>query len=970
MNSNGVDFDTFLDDIETEVGGIRNRKLQAEGKQAAQERIPVLSNVGAGISDAVSEVGSLVTRPFNPRKADEMNRELARKEQVRMVADTHDHVPDVLQSGTRGAARSITTAAAMAPLGSYGIIGGFAASEANRAATDAKDAGLRGRDKWKYVGRAAAIEGGVAGAFQLAGLGGFEKLMGGGAITRAGIKGILKQTGVSMLQELPEENLTEILHLVNADLSGIDPDALTAERIRDTLFQTTVQTMMTVASTSVGNGILNQPSIKAREQMVAGMAAAYGFDEQTANEVFDRAAKAKGDFEQNLGRELQVEAKLTGEPLKRWAAQHTEHAQTIAGLDKPSQSDFDRAGLPKRSRKARKRIADELKGFVGEAVKAAEKPVDLTTGAEIIAPIAPVEQSFEQWADDDYNTDAEIREWVRAGYSEDEAREIATPLSDDEWAEVDRLKQERYQEYNALQQTHGDNTRAILREMSEPFEGAPPAGPDERFYQPDSALGMDESEQLENEGREAVELDTDTSAIDDMPNIPERKAVREQSRLDKIQHERIVKAQRDLDGAVPDELLEEFSRRNRAMLDEMGAAVQAGQAGKVIELVGILKKKARNMKRKAARKAKKAAGKESVAAEERKGGMHADLPASEQVEAYKNAYRKALDEDSTAPAYETFGLTAQQAEQAEMDVEAEGAEALEAEAEHDEYDIAGNGETYGESSLEENLARSYHNYANFDDDPGAFVSREDIVKGMRHTLEGDPDFKGDAVSDEQILEAAKDVYEARQRLFERKKTKKPIGKSVDAFLEELSDKKTETKSSKAKTEEKPAQKTTPTLPDINQTDLSPYTPQEHQVKIDAAQAAVDAVGAKITEASKNSNLTSADRDALMKEKRAASDALTKDLQYAAGPRARAVLASSTATKADRDHAASDLIGWHERRIKRLMRTESDVLNDPNASEAQVIQAEIETIKARIEAAEEVLGSETSMIGNYSEEYLD
>ena len=108
--------------------------------------------------------------------------------------------------------------------GPYGAIADAAATEANTAITEGRDAGLEGKDLAKYVGRAATIEAAPAIIMQRIGLGGVEKALGapGKQAVRNGVRQGFKQAGVTAVQELPEELVTEISHNINQALSGVD----------------------------------------------------------------------------------------------------------------------------------------------------------------------------------------------------------------------------------------------------------------------------------------------------------------------------------------------------------------------------------------------------------------------------------------------------------------------------------------------------------------------------------------------------------------------------------------------------------------------------------------------------------------------------------------------------------------------------------------------------------------------------
>ena len=107
------------------------------------------------------------------------------------------------------------------------------------------------------------IEATPATVMQALGMGGFEKILGGlrksgvskeaaNTATR-GVMAALKQLGVSTIQEVPEEIVTEIGHNLHTGLSNVDPSLLTAEKMFDTALNTTAQTVMTMGIVNARN---------------------------------------------------------------------------------------------------------------------------------------------------------------------------------------------------------------------------------------------------------------------------------------------------------------------------------------------------------------------------------------------------------------------------------------------------------------------------------------------------------------------------------------------------------------------------------------------------------------------------------------------------------------------------------------------------------------------------------------------
>ncbi len=195
-------------------------------------------------ADIVSPAARLIGKG---EYADRMNRFSDFVEQAISEQQSKDWVPDILQRGLRGMGRSLTTMApAAAVAGPYGAIAAAAGQESNKAITEGRDAGLRGAELAGFAVAQGVIEAAPAAVMQKVGLGGIESLLGGKRGVAVGVKAGLKQLGWTAAQELPEELVTEIGHNVAAAVSGVDPEALSAESLQRTVADTTVQTLMTV----------------------------------------------------------------------------------------------------------------------------------------------------------------------------------------------------------------------------------------------------------------------------------------------------------------------------------------------------------------------------------------------------------------------------------------------------------------------------------------------------------------------------------------------------------------------------------------------------------------------------------------------------------------------------------------------------------------------------------------------------
>lgn len=330
----------------------KEREREIKALDVAQNKIPVLRDVREGLGQGLADLGGLGLRAggvLGPapkagqdQLADVANRQAEEREKVYGLVDKSGPAP-ALTSGLRGSVRSVTSAGVLGPLGSPAVIGGFAASRANQAATEAKDAGLTGREAAGYVGRAALIEGGVAGAFQLAGAGGMEKLVAGG-VTRAGVKEFLKSVG----HELVEENVTEVLDAYNQAKSGITGPVTNAQ-LAEILKQTTIQTLMTMG---LAKGVQVAQGDQ-RSRLAGGIAEQYGWSEELARELIGRAEKRPGDFEVNLGAELLTEQRLKPQSLAFWAAENMGAARDLLASEAPSRKAWAEAGLPRTTEEGR-----------------------------------------------------------------------------------------------------------------------------------------------------------------------------------------------------------------------------------------------------------------------------------------------------------------------------------------------------------------------------------------------------------------------------------------------------------------------------------------------------------------------------------------------------------------------------------------------------------------------------------------
>lgn len=259
-------------DVTAWVNTMRQRARNAATAHELSKRIHnvlwlpkngVARAVWTGIGAASLSVAATASRSFNPRLADDINRLTHAQELAAGRMDMKSAFPAILLRGTRSATRSVITAGAASFTGMYGISLAFGATRYNDAMTEARDAGLGTGAARKYALRAAGIEAGIAMAFTRLGMGGFEKMMSGrGVVTKAGLKAFLRRTGVSLLHELPEENITELADNLNQALSEIEPQSLTLANTWATVRDTTISTIIAMGMGNVSAELGGRPAAK------------------------------------------------------------------------------------------------------------------------------------------------------------------------------------------------------------------------------------------------------------------------------------------------------------------------------------------------------------------------------------------------------------------------------------------------------------------------------------------------------------------------------------------------------------------------------------------------------------------------------------------------------------------------------------------------------------------------------------
>lgn len=323
---------------------------------------PLVRDVWSGVGQAGKDLVGLAMRPMNYEAADQLNREMNLDEQAASLADSRDSIPDFLQSGVRGATRSVVTAYGTggAGLGAKGIIATFSAVRGNQAISEADQAGLKGKDKYGYVGRAAANEAfwasisHVVGA-KLGGGGGLESWAASAGVRRQTTKGILKD----VLGEVSEEVVTEVVDQLNQEYSKVS-EPLDLRGYAELTGNTIFQTLLTM-------GFAGGVSHVKRGAAVSAMADSWGWTPKEVERLIDRAEAKGGDFGEALGEQFSERASTDEGSLAAWAMQNERAALALAYKVDPSRKDFAdarAAGFPGQA----KLPADE-RARVGERLR-------------------------------------------------------------------------------------------------------------------------------------------------------------------------------------------------------------------------------------------------------------------------------------------------------------------------------------------------------------------------------------------------------------------------------------------------------------------------------------------------------------------------------------------------------------------------------------------------------------------------
>ncbi len=200
-------------------------------------------------------------------RASEMSRVNSAIQQAAKERDP-EGVAGLAKRGLRGALQNIPPMILAGRAGGpAGVIGYYAAQEANEAITTGQDAGLKGKALARYAIEKGAIEGGITAAFQKVGLGGAESVAGGKLAASSGVKSALKRLGFGTIAELGEENTIALVGAVADKFRGVDPDALNLENIASSAAEVSATTLWTMGLIEGPNVVRSAKNSKMRAEI-------------------------------------------------------------------------------------------------------------------------------------------------------------------------------------------------------------------------------------------------------------------------------------------------------------------------------------------------------------------------------------------------------------------------------------------------------------------------------------------------------------------------------------------------------------------------------------------------------------------------------------------------------------------------------------------------------------------------------
>lgn len=230
--------------------------------------------------------------------------------------------------------------------GPYGAIAAAGLQERDSSLSEARKQGMSEGEAAKYANVQGVVEAVPEAIAQSLGLGGLEKMFGkqASAAVQRGFLSTIKSLGFRTLEEVPSELITEIGHKIYDKVSGFDPQATSPESLWQTGADTTAQTLMTMGAAEMPN-------------IARSLSASDNFTKpETVKAVIDQYGQE--------GKIADLEA--------------------LAAKDKPSRSDWLKAGMPAEFTSKRAEFVAGLREALAKTPEAA--PVVNEAGHRMVSP--------------------------------------------------------------------------------------------------------------------------------------------------------------------------------------------------------------------------------------------------------------------------------------------------------------------------------------------------------------------------------------------------------------------------------------------------------------------------------------------------------------------------------------------------------------------------------------------------------
>ena len=399
-----------------EAKKIHDERIISEHAKRLKKHPRLTQLLGVGAKATIRDARSLLARLEKDDEAVKKIREEGRLEEAAASRVDVQSPGGSVTKHLRGATRSFTTMMPLLATGSglgaalglggkalaaikFGTMAtGFTSVRADQAASEADESGLTGSDKTGFVARAAAIEGLVQTAFQVAGLGGMEKIFagGGGEVAKTSLKSFLLSTGLQFGAEQLEEMTTEILDQYN-QMGSRTVKALTTEQmwgrdkegnfgvgwqiLKDTMIQTGIVMGLT-STASVSQFLQTREGVDA---MAKSISQRHDLDDKTSRKVIQKAIDGQekgGVLDEILGREIAVEELKTDEGVRDWVERNPGKADEISNTKNPSRNQVKDLGLPEIE--DRTEFSNDVKNIVDEAKKKAKEPTEAPAEPEAV----------------------------------------------------------------------------------------------------------------------------------------------------------------------------------------------------------------------------------------------------------------------------------------------------------------------------------------------------------------------------------------------------------------------------------------------------------------------------------------------------------------------------------------------------------------------------------------------------------